>query len=768
MRKRKFSLKHILSLFFIVFCFLPVSNLRAEPKGDLFDMSIQELMNVEIQGSSALTQTTRKLQPSTVTTITREQIAASGARSLDELLDIYVPNLQIQQSQYRFQSIGLRGISSMTADKLLLLVNGKELNEHTNYGAISERDLPMLTDIHHIDVVRGPGSALYGVGALAMVINIVTENANTFQGQQVTIRTGQIERFNSLEYKMGKKFKDDSGLYIYTGIARNFGSNEDYSQMTSAYASRDGWYVRDQEGYRNIPKLKFYIDYMNGPFELWARYTRGGTRFDRPMHWVGYPSLPSQPYQEQGYQQLLLGTKYTFETSDKFKVESSFSYDMFDSELYYSSGVNCSREDKYTTKLVATWTPNDKHSVALGASWVREFFGLPSLGYPGQSTENDAYNPGCMSMIYAGVPSIDWVYDEGSEEWVPVVLTRMPRWTTDTLSLFGEHQWKLSDQWTNFFGMRVDKNTFTDYMFSPRDTLIYAPTDKDTFKFMFSRSVRLNFASEMYLKKHPEKANIWAYDSDTDTWYKLPADPAANTKPEVLYAYEFRYERQQTKNLWLAGSLFFHDHSIKGYTWEAGAQAGTPLGEMRTYGIELEGIYKKGKNEFIASHSFTKMYKFSPVVGGLGTTDSPYHYLDQMFTSSPGDYGSDNGIGNNLAYWANHQTKLIARRQVDDKISIDGSLRILWGFPGADEYNKWRATYYGVPRADRSIFAGNVLLNLGLTYKASKDLDIRLDGYNLLGFFDKDLNQNLITFNHNNASARSSAPAFGVSLKYTF
>jgi iron complex outermembrane receptor protein len=710
-------------------------------------MSIEELMNVEIKGSSALTQTTRKLQPSTVTTITREQIAASGARSLDELLDIYVPNLQIQNTQYRFPSIGIRGISSLTADKILILVNGKELNEHTNYGAIAERDLPMLTDIHHIDVVRGPGSALYGVGALAGVINIITENAQTFQGQQVTLRSVQNEKMDSAEYKIGKKFEDGSGMYIYTGIARNIGASEDYAPMQSAYPSRDGWYVNDQQGYRDIPKIKLYGDYINGPWELWVRYTRGGSRFDRPMHWVGMPTPPSEIYHEQGYQQLTTGAKYTYEVNEKLKIDASFSYDIFDSELYYSSGPNASREDKYQTKVVATWTPNEQHSLALGASWLREFFGLRSPGYPGDKTENDAYNPGCMSMIFAGIPNID-----GNG----LVLSRMPRWTTDTFSVFGEWQWKISDQWTNFFGMRADKNTFTDPMYSPRDTLIFTPTEKDTFKLMFSRAVKLNFASEMYITARPP-GFWWLYPwiVPNPTGLSLPTPPGEKTKPEVLYSYEFRYERQQTKNLWLAGSLFVNDHSIKGYTGGYSQQAGSPAGEMRTYGIELEGIYKKGKNEVILSHSFTRMYKFNPIRNADGS------YIDQSFTSSP------YGYGNELDFWSDHQTKLVVRRQIDDKLSVDGSLRIMWGFPGAKEFNRYRHDTWGIPIPSDSLFGGNMKLDLGVTYAFSKDLEMRIDGYNLLGLIDDDYNQNLI-IDQVNASARSSAPALGISVKYTF
>jgi outer membrane receptor protein involved in Fe transport len=738
---------------------------KAEPRDDLFDMSIEELMNVEIQGSSALTQTTRKLQPSTVTIITREQIAASGARSLDELLDIYVPNLQIQKSDFYFPSIGIRGISSVTADKLLILLNGKELNEHTNYGAISERDLPMLTDIHHIDVVRGPGSALYGVGALAGVINIITENAETFQGQQVTLRTGQIEEFYSAEYKMGKKFKDGSGLYIYTGIARNNGSPETYSDMDSVFP-RDWGFVPDQEGYRTIPKIKLYGDYMNGPFELWARYTRGGTRFDKPMDQTADPRIhdPNFPaderFNEEGYQQITAGAHYTFEISDKFKVDASFSYDMFDHELYFGSGVNCAREDKYQTKVVATWTPNEQHSIALGASWLREFFGLRSPGYPGDKFWFGRYNPGCMSMIRVGIPWIFW----DANGFPSTDANRMPRWTTDTVSVFGEWQWKICDQWTNFFGMRMDKNTFTDPMFSPRDTLIFTPTERDTLKAMFSRAVKLNFASEMYITAHPP-----------GFWWLVPANPppGEKTKPEVLYAYEVRYERQQTPNFWLAGSLFVHDHSIKGYTGEVEQQAGSPVGQMRSYGIELEGMYKKGKNEVILSHSYTRMYKFNPVITGNGTVESPYHYISQSFTSAPGFYGDDTYYGNELAYWSDHQTKLVVRRQIDDKLSVDGSLRIIWGYPGAKWYDKyyrdmaWNNWGWYIPKPSSSIFSGNMKLDLGLTYAFSKDFELRVDGYNLLGLIDDDYNQNLI-INGLNVSARSSAPALGVSLKYTF
>ncbi len=112
---------------------------------DLFEMSLEELMNVEISTAS-LTETTKRKTPMTMTIITRQQILQSGARSLLELLEIYVPNFQWVFTGTKPRHMGLRGIIGKD-DKYLLLVNGRVMNEKTDFGVYSERDLPMLRDI---------------------------------------------------------------------------------------------------------------------------------------------------------------------------------------------------------------------------------------------------------------------------------------------------------------------------------------------------------------------------------------------------------------------------------------------------------------------------------------------------------------------------------------------------------------------------------------------------------------------------------------------
>ncbi len=91
---------------------------------DLTDKSLEELMNIPVVSTATLTETKPRLVPAAVTTITEEQIKASGARSLFELLDIYVPNLQWIRHHWESDHLGLRGIISDRDDKYLLLVNG--------------------------------------------------------------------------------------------------------------------------------------------------------------------------------------------------------------------------------------------------------------------------------------------------------------------------------------------------------------------------------------------------------------------------------------------------------------------------------------------------------------------------------------------------------------------------------------------------------------------------------------------------------------------
>lgn len=123
-------------LYFII---LPVQA-EIDDAADLFELSLEELVNVSVASSSTLTQTEERLVPAAVTQILRENIAGSSARTLNELLQIYVPGFQLIRHHFGGSHIGTRGFMS-GPDNYFILVNGRPINKRSETGAITERDL---------------------------------------------------------------------------------------------------------------------------------------------------------------------------------------------------------------------------------------------------------------------------------------------------------------------------------------------------------------------------------------------------------------------------------------------------------------------------------------------------------------------------------------------------------------------------------------------------------------------------------------------------
>ena len=239
MDTKKHSLLQKLSLIAIfmgLWCSSDVLSAEQQDAGkdkDLLSMSIEQLMEVPVTTSGSLTNTSQRKVPAATTTITKDDIQHSGARNLDELLDIYVPNYEYVGHPVGEPARRSSGHGRRPRPQIPAFSQRTDDEDGLRISSLSERDLPMLTDINHIEVIRGPGSAMYGPGAISMVINIVTENANTFQGTEVTGRLGGIEEYYSGEFKYGKKFKDDSGIFLYGGTTDYLGADAEDAPYVS-------------------------------------------------------------------------------------------------------------------------------------------------------------------------------------------------------------------------------------------------------------------------------------------------------------------------------------------------------------------------------------------------------------------------------------------------------------------------------------------------------------------------------------------------------
>lgn len=116
--------------------------------------------------------------PNAITIITGDEIRATGLQSLPELLR-RVPGAEVMAMSYSNANVSFRGFNQRVANKVLLLVDGRP--EYQDFLGVTQYSLlPIgMEEIERIEVVRGPGSALYGANAMLGVINIVTRTPGT-------------------------------------------------------------------------------------------------------------------------------------------------------------------------------------------------------------------------------------------------------------------------------------------------------------------------------------------------------------------------------------------------------------------------------------------------------------------------------------------------------------------------------------------------------------------------------------------------------------
>lgn len=168
---------------------------------DFTTFDLATLMSMDVTVTSA----TRREQASAdaaaaVYVITREDIRRSGATSLPEVLRL-APGLQVARIDSRSWAVTARGSNHRFANKLLVMVDGRSIYTPVFSGVVWEEQPVVLDEIERIEVVRGPGGALWGINAVNGVINVITRSAAQSKGLHAHAGTGSVEEQSaSLSY----------------------------------------------------------------------------------------------------------------------------------------------------------------------------------------------------------------------------------------------------------------------------------------------------------------------------------------------------------------------------------------------------------------------------------------------------------------------------------------------------------------------------------------------------------------------------------------
>src|SRR2546428_2265676 len=162
-------------------------------------LSLDELQQIEV---TSVSKRPEKLSEtaSAIQVITGEDIRRSGATSLPQALRL-ASNLSVAQVDSRQWAISARGFSSTSANKLLVLIDGRTVYTPLYSGVFWDvQDVP-LWDIDRIEIISGPGATLWGANAVNGVINVITKDAKDTAGLLASGGGGTEQRgFGTVRY----------------------------------------------------------------------------------------------------------------------------------------------------------------------------------------------------------------------------------------------------------------------------------------------------------------------------------------------------------------------------------------------------------------------------------------------------------------------------------------------------------------------------------------------------------------------------------------
>lgn len=205
---------------------------RGPSAQDLRLLSLEDLAKIIVTSVSRGEQNLSSAAAA-VAVITSEDIRRSGATNVPDVLR-GVPGLHVARQTANIWAISSRGFGSQSSEKLLVLSDTRSLYTPLFAGVLWDAQDYLLDNIDRIEVIRGPGAALWGSNAVNGVINITTKNASDTQGVYADASVGNEEQF-AAAVRYGGRLR---GNGYYRLFGKYTGRDE---SKTPGTTQRDDW-----------------------------------------------------------------------------------------------------------------------------------------------------------------------------------------------------------------------------------------------------------------------------------------------------------------------------------------------------------------------------------------------------------------------------------------------------------------------------------------------------------------------------------------------
>jgi outer membrane receptor for ferrienterochelin and colicins len=474
-----------------------INPLGMDVEEDSSELSLEERLSIQVVTASQQEESLEEA-PVPITVVTSDMIRAIGARNLQDVLTTYVPGMTFVVDHNEV-NVAMRGIYASSQQKILVLLDGHRLNGRAYSMAAPDYSIGLDFDkVKQIEILRGPGSSLYGNVALMAVVNIVTKKGAELSG--ITARIGGadfISREDTHPLKTdGEYFAAGRSASLTAGTA--FGSDHDVLLWASTFsapgqrvpiaaASDYSPVPKDGEaivgGFMDPASYDVGIRYRAGNFSLLGAhrlghlvesFTGGGSPTGEVYDYDRY-----RPFQGikpgLGHRSSHLEAKYRGPLADEFTIELTAYYDRNDIIGAISSDPTLGRS------IFLNWNDDAIGAIAQG------YLDYSLLG---SGTLLTGFQVDAMRVLDSGAPTtdnFDWArYGDTNDKRVILL-------GGETIySPFFQLKHKFSNEWIANIGVRYDvKDRFKGEnltALSPRIALVYAPSQTLNFKLSYAES----------------------------------------------------------------------------------------------------------------------------------------------------------------------------------------------------------------------------------------------------------------------------------------
>ncbi len=586
-----------LMMLILILLFCSGSFVFAQDDDDEMDISLADLLNMEV-GVASKTKTTAAESPGVVYVFSRRDIDLLGAKTLGDLLNL-VPGFDVMRSVRinDHYSIGVRGKASMYSEAVLILVDGVRQTDVVYGSPVVISRYYNLYNVEKIEIIRGPGSALYGAGAFVGVVSIITRSGKDNQSFMANYEGGSFGTHSAWLYKgleMGN-------LSFSAALQGNTEKGEEYEDLITKFGRPVAETQDPVDDYEINVKINYDTDSINGEFGIKTL------------------SRISQDYIPDGWRNTKVNGVDNVTKSNLHSAFGKLGIPFLDQG---NLNLTLSMIDNYSENYYQLFAPEE-----LPPGNANALSGRGGLAGPFVETitsNAEAQVQWNFSDTHTLISGISYQIDDPKNHWgwgnmdlaqlfPPGLFTPVPEYTKynsssgdkrNILGVFMQDTFKVFDKLSPTVGVRYDSYNDVGTTVNPRIALVYVPDKATSLKLLAATAFRAPSYAELYHHNNPSSVG----------------NP--DLKPEKISTLEFYAQRTFKERFLLSGNIY---HSrIKDFITTISSPGSIAVfenhGEHVNTGFETEAKYIHDLRNM-----FTLNYGYSNPKDG--DTDEELHHV---------------------------------------------------------------------------------------------------------------------------------------------